>query len=210
MAMNETSFVTTKQSSVFFIPNLLDYFRIFLLILTIAVFCVNHWLAICLYILNSSLDMLDGTLARLLKQQSKLGALLDFSIDRAAIAILLSTAIVMLPRLWGLFVTIMALDIMTHFAICYATAWNGGSHLNFISEGSNLLKWFSQKSWVRYCICTSHDTFFAVFIFNYLAPSQYWLILWALFAPGMLLKTWIHLEQFYLATKFAAWLDHNN
>lgn len=89
--------------------------------------------------------MLDGTLARLLNQQSKLGALLDFSIDRASITMLLAACVWAYPHLWSLFVAVMALDIASHFAICYASAYNGGSHLNFISKGSKLLLWFSQK-----------------------------------------------------------------
>lgn len=200
--------VGAKKSPVFFIPNILDYARILLLISVVLVFTAHPWLGIWLYVVNSVLDMLDGTVARLFNQQSKLGALLDFSIDRAAITILLAGCIWIYPHLFGLFVAVMAIDIASHFAVCYANAYNGSSHLHFISQGSTLLVWFSQKSWVRYMICTSHDLFFGIFIANFLTPSPHWLMLWILLFPGMLLKTWIHMEQFYLAAKFAALMDY--
>lgn len=192
----------TTKSPLFFIPNILDYVRILLLIVVICIFASHPGYAIALYALNSILDGLDGTLARLLNQQSKLGALLDFSIDRAAITILLGACIWVAPSFLILFISVMALDIGSHFAVCYASAYNNGSHLKFLAKGSPLLGWFSQKSWVRYSICTSHDLFFALFIINTYMPSPYWMILWITLAPGMLIKTWIHLEQFYLAAKF--------
>lgn len=191
------------KSPLFFIPNIVDYVRIVLLICAVSIFSVHPWLGIELYVFNSILDMLDGTLARLLHQQSRLGTLLDFSIDRAAITILLASCVWAYPHLFSLFVAVMAIDIASHFAICYASAFKGESHLHFISGGSPLLIWFSQKSWVRYLICTSHDVFFALFLVHFLMPSVYWFILWILMAPGMLLKTWIHLEQFYLAAQCA-------
>jgi len=200
-AMNNTHI---QKSPAFFLPNILDYVRIVLLIFVVFIFPIDPWLGIGLYVVNSVLDMLDGTLARLLNQQSKLGALLDFSIDRAAITILLAGCIWINPHLFILFVAVMALDIASHFAVCYANAYHNGSHLQFISQGSQLLTWFSQKSWVRYLICTSHDLFFGIFVVNFLAPSHDWFILWILLSPGMLLKTWIHLEQFYLSAQFAA------
>lgn len=194
----------TIKSPLFFIPNILDYVRVLLLIVVICLFATHPWYAVGLYGLNSILDGLDGTLARFLNQQSKLGALLDFSIDRAAITILLGACIWAVPHLLMLFLLVMALDIGSHFAVCYASAYNNGSHLKFLAKGSSLLCAFSQKSWVRYSICTSHDLFFALFIINTFMPSPHWIILWVILAPGMLIKTWIHLEQFYLAANFVA------
>ena len=196
--------IALRKSPVSFIPNILDYIRIALLIIAIFIFSIHPWIAIWLYVANSVLDMLDGTLARALNQQSQLGTLLDFSIDRASITILLASCVWAYPHLFSLFVAVVALDIASHFAICYASACKGGSHLHFISNGSALLALFSQKSIVRYFICTSHDIFFALFLLYFLTPSHYWLTLWILTSPGMLMKTWVHFEQFYLATKFAA------
>lgn len=193
-----------KKSPVFFIPNILDYVRIVLVVFAVIIFPTHPWFAIGLYVVNAILDMLDGTLARSLNQQSHLGTLLDFSIDRASITLLLASCVWAYPHLFSLFVAVMAIDIASHFAICYASAYRGGSHLHFISQGSRLLVLFSQKSMVRYLICTSHDVFFAIFLLNFLAPSSYWFILWIITCPGMLMKTWIHIEQFYLAAKFSA------
>ncbi len=196
--MTTRNVIATPHSPLFFIPNILDYIRILLLISVVCVFPTHPWLGIWLYVINSILDMMDGTLARLLNQQSKLGALLDFSIDRASITILLGGCIWAYPQWWSWVVAIMAIDMSSHFALCYASAYSSGSHLNFISQGSQLLRWFSQKSWVRYLICTSHDVFFAVIVAYFLVPSSYWVMIAIVLTPGMLLKTWIHLEQFYL------------
>src|SRR3989338_6805272 len=110
--------IALRKSPVFFIPNILDYIRIALLII-----------AIWLYVANSVLDMLDGTLARALNQQSQLGTLLDFSIDRASITILLASCVWAYPHLFSLFVAVVALDIASHFAICYARSEEHTSEL---------------------------------------------------------------------------------
>ena|SRR3990167_4532687 len=196
-----------KKSPVFFIPNIIDYIRILLLISALCVFSIRPWIAVWLFLTNSVLDGLDGALARKLNQQSKLGALLDFSIDRASITMILGGCIWMYPRFFLYFIAVMMMDIASHFAVCYATAFNSGAHLDFVSRGSKLLFWFSKKNWLRYIICSSHDGFFG-FLFGYfLLPSPLWFIPLALYTPGMLLKTWIHLEQFYLAAKFSASLS---
>lgn len=78
------------------LPNLLTYGRIALIPLLVAVFFfpgdVADWMALGIYTVACVTDFLDGYLARVMKQQSPLGTMLDPIADK----LLIATAIVML------------------------------------------------------------------------------------------------------------------
>lgn len=71
----------------FTIPNLLSLLRLILIVPFIALAeDGNDWPALTVLAIASITDYLDGKAARLLKQESKLGAMLDPAIDRLFIA----------------------------------------------------------------------------------------------------------------------------
>lgn len=71
-----------------YVPNLIGYARILLLIFTYW-FMVDHYIiSIFFYSLSSILDAFDGYYARKLNQSSKFGGLLDMLTDRGATACL--------------------------------------------------------------------------------------------------------------------------
>jgi cardiolipin synthase len=71
----------------FTIPNLLSLLRLVLIVPFIALAeDGNDWPALTVLAIASITDYLDGKAARLLKQESKLGAMLDPAIDRLFIA----------------------------------------------------------------------------------------------------------------------------
>lgn len=106
-------------------PNLLTLLRICMLpILVVAVLERDFKTGLLLFVIAGLTDALDGTLARLLKQKTTLGAYLDPVADK----LLLSTLFVVLTHL-GLisrFITIMVLSrdvgILVVAAILYAGA----------------------------------------------------------------------------------------
>ena len=78
------------------IPNILTIGRIILVPIFIATFylpgAVGHWITFIIFVLASFTDFLDGLLARLYKEESKLGELLDPVADK----IIVATALVLL------------------------------------------------------------------------------------------------------------------
>src|SRR6056300_283723 len=80
------------------IPNILTIGRIILVPILVFVFFVpgplGDWLACGIFIIASFTDFVDGFLARLLKQQSRLGEMLDPIADK----IIVVTALVLLVK----------------------------------------------------------------------------------------------------------------
>ena len=78
------------------IPNILTIGRIILVPVFIGTFylpgAMGDWIPFCIFILASFTDFLDGLLARLYKEESKLGELLDPVADK----IIVATALVLL------------------------------------------------------------------------------------------------------------------
>jgi len=72
------------------IPNILTIGRIILVPIFIATFylpgAVGHWITFIIFVLASFTDFLDGLLARLYKEESKLGELLDPVADKIIVA----------------------------------------------------------------------------------------------------------------------------
>ncbi len=66
---------------VFYIPNVLGYFRIVLAFWGLHVSSNRPLLALGIWIVSASLDLVDGILARVLNQASSLGVLLDIAAD---------------------------------------------------------------------------------------------------------------------------------
>ncbi|KRH93482.1 Phosphatidylinositol synthase [Pseudoloma neurophilia] len=75
-----------QPSSVFYAPNILNYFRLALLVFSS---CLSPLYFIAIYAFTSFLDLLDGTFARMLNQTSVLGACLDMFTDRIGTVIII-------------------------------------------------------------------------------------------------------------------------
>ena len=71
-----------KNEIVFYIPNMIDYTRIFLVVISAPIFSMYPDLWVGLYFSSYLLDALDGITARYFEQTSKYGAFLDMITDR--------------------------------------------------------------------------------------------------------------------------------
>ena len=74
----------TRSSILLYVPNLIGYARLTLLALAVPFFQSHPPAFLGLYLLQMSLDMVDGYLARLLSQESRIGAVLDVVADNSA------------------------------------------------------------------------------------------------------------------------------
>lgn len=107
-----------------FVPNIIGYVRI---LTGAAAFYyapdASQWsAAFWLYAVSYSLDALDGVAARALGQTSQFGAVLDMVTDRFCTAGLLAVLAALYPASAHLFLWLMMLDIVSHWAQMYRCA----------------------------------------------------------------------------------------
>jgi len=89
--------VTTGQV-LLYVPNLIGYARVILLIASLFFMLNDPWTTAGLYMSSALLDAFDGHAARILGQCSKFGAMLDMLTDRVATSMLLMALSVLYPK----------------------------------------------------------------------------------------------------------------
>ena len=70
------------KSVIYYIPNIINYFRVIFLILMICYIRKKPFHSFVAMFISGMLDVLDGKLARYLNESSKFGAFLDFMFDK--------------------------------------------------------------------------------------------------------------------------------
>lgn len=79
-----SSFLTRHDRIALYVPNLIGYARIACALMAFAVSSTSVTMTLVLYFVSFACDELDGRMARLLGQQSTMGAVLDMVTDRVA------------------------------------------------------------------------------------------------------------------------------
>ena len=108
-----------------FIPNLIGYGRVLLLLVATVTAFTNPILTIVCYGLSQALDAFDGMAARKFNQSSDFGAVLDMVTDRVSDAIILAILGALYPKISWLFYGDIALDIGSHWYQMYSTFAGG-------------------------------------------------------------------------------------
>lgn len=104
-----------KINILLFLPNLIDYGRLILTVVSFNWAKTNPEKFLFLYFLSYLLDEFDGLLARKYDQTSNFGAILDMIIDRISTNGLLAMLAIFYPDLFYLFIILMMLDIGSHW-----------------------------------------------------------------------------------------------
>lgn len=194
----------------FYIPNLLGYFRIFLLMAVVYCFFSRPVQVFIFYFIFSIIDAVDGAIAKWLRQQSKLGAMLDFVVDRIGLAVIAVGLGIMYPSFWGVFLAVLLLDMGSHYSQLFlAMSCAEATHkLAGIRPRSLLAKYYDQqkRGFMLYC-CFSHDMFLAMCYWYLFYPKAIVITLGILLLPGFLLKTWIHVLQIINAASILSRAD---
>eukprot|EP00035_Acanthoeca_spectabilis_P024311 m.453271 g.453271 ORF g.453271 m.453271 type:complete len:230 (-) comp20470_c0_seq1:610-1299(-) len=162
---------TTPTQVLLFVPNLIGYARIILLVAALPYMQTDPVTAMVLYFLSSFLDAFDGAAARALGQSSSLGALLDMLTDRVGTCVLIMSTIVLEPyrpyavwfQLW------VGLDIVAHWAHMYSVMVqpaNEGAAVShkkneLIELGNNpvLYYYYNYRS-ILFFFCAANEVFF--------------------------------------------------
>lgn len=168
------------RSTVWFIPNILDYFRITILIVVLFSYDQFPQVSTLLFTLGALLDAVDGALSRALRQESKLGQILDMTVDRSYLAVICIIFIKIYPQFWSWISLILVIDMMSHFGLLYGCylLQRQESHLEFLYQCIGckqntigfLFKLFTKKSWFRFASCLGHDLFLGIFVVHHNFP----------------------------------------
>ncbi|XP_063729721.1 CDP-diacylglycerol--inositol 3-phosphatidyltransferase-like [Symsagittifera roscoffensis] len=153
----------TAATVLLFVPNLIGYIRILLLVISCCTMLHNHYITVCCYLLSQLLDALDGHAARALGQSSKFGALLDMLTDRASTACIMMGLCVLYPKYTVVFQMSMALDIVSHWMHLHVSTISGNaSHKAISLEGNPILKLYYTSKPVLFFMCAGNELFYSM------------------------------------------------
>ncbi|KER33430.1 hypothetical protein T265_12624, partial [Opisthorchis viverrini] len=188
----------------------------------------RHWIAASCYLLSAALDLIDGTIARLFNQSSKLGAILDTLADRCADMCLLSCLCTFYVDYMFVFMMIMLLDISSHWIHVHryvdATpdirtnqffsymADAGRSHKDIDPTCPYLLRLYYKNKMFLTVLSSSNETFFILLYLCHFTCGPkvaFGVHLFPLLAmitgPPTCLKIVINALQFWSAAKNCLW-----
>lgn len=105
-----------NKRSEFFIPNLINYVRIIIVVLMLFKIRTKPVLAFILCLISGFMDSFDGDMARYFNQKSKLGYIMDLSLDRLTNSAQMVTLALLYPKYWLFFFSIQSVDTIRDFS----------------------------------------------------------------------------------------------
>lgn len=107
------------------------------------------------YFISFVCDELDGRAARSFNQTSTLGAVLDMVTDRIATSCLLAILCILYPHVHILFLSILMLDIFSHWFQMYASLASGSITHKDINSSSFIVRfYYKHRLFMGFCcIC---------------------------------------------------------
>ncbi|KAH9284793.1 CDP-diacylglycerol--inositol 3-phosphatidyltransferase [Echinococcus granulosus] len=197
-----------------FIPNLIGYVRILLLLYACWYMSTDPVRAAVSYLLSALLDAFDGHVARLLDQSTKFGAALDMLSDRCTTTCLLFTLGTFYPRYLFFFQISACIDIASHWLHVQSSIQGGSSSHKTISlDGNPLLRIYYTNRVVLFIMCAGNELFYAMlYLLHFAEGSTFFglgvhLVVLYLSLPIALLKTFISLVHLYVAAVNMAGVD---
>ncbi|OIT24725.1 putative CDP-diacylglycerol--inositol 3-phosphatidyltransferase 2 [Nicotiana tabacum] len=214
----------TKPVNVYlYIPNIIGYLRILMNCVAFAVCFADKKLFSLLYFVSFVCDALDGWFARKFNQASTFGAVLDMVTDRVSTACLL----VILSQVYrpGLvFLSLLALDISSHWLQMYSTFLVGKtSHKDVKDSSSWLFKlYYGNRMFMGYCCVSCEVLYITLFLLarnqteslidvlvNAATTSWIYLVLLALLLFGWAIKQFVNVIQMKTAADACVLYDIN-
>uniref|UniRef100_A0A5K3FT36 CDP-diacylglycerol--inositol 3-phosphatidyltransferase n=1 Tax=Mesocestoides corti TaxID=53468 RepID=A0A5K3FT36_MESCO len=197
-----------------FVPNIIGYARIILLLYACWYMPTSAVDAIFAYLLSALLDAFDGHAARLLDQSTRFGAMLDMLSDRCTTMCLLFTLCTFYPRYIFLFQLSACIDIASHWLHVHTSIQDGlSSHKAIRLDGNPLLRIYYTNRVVLFIMCAGNELFYAMLYLVhftegpiFLGLGVYRLVIFATF-PIALVKTFISLVHLYAASVNLAGID---
>ncbi|KAL9253352.1 CDP-diacylglycerol--inositol 3-phosphatidyltransferase 1-like protein [Drosera capensis] len=165
-----------------YIPNIIGYIRVLMNCVAFAISSSHKTLFVSLYFTSFVCDALDGWFARRYNQVSTFGAVLDMVTDRISTACLL----VLLSQIYRpglIFLSLLALDIGSHWLQMYSTFLAGKSSHKDVKDSSNWLfrLYYGNRIFMAYCCISCEVLYIILFL---LARGQNDVLLDALVISG--------------------------
>ncbi|KAI8554042.1 hypothetical protein RHMOL_Rhmol05G0066800 [Rhododendron molle] len=154
-----------KLSVYLYIPNIIGYIRILMNCFAFYICSSNKQLFSVLYFISFVCDALDGWFARKFNQVSTFGAVLDMVTDRISTACLL----VILSQVYrpGLvFLSLLALDIGSHWFQMYSTFLAGKASHKDVKDSTNWLfkAYYGNRIFMCYCCVACELLYITLFL----------------------------------------------
>ncbi|KAK4357878.1 hypothetical protein RND71_023488 [Anisodus tanguticus] len=206
-----------------YIPNIIGYLRILMNCVAFAVCFVDKKLFSLLYFVSFVCDALDGWFARKFNQASTFGAVLDMVTDRVSTACLL----VILSQVYrpGLvFLSLLALDISSHWLQMYSTFLVGKTSHKDVKDSSSCLfrLYYGNRMFMGYCCVSCEVLYITLFLLarnetdslidvlvNTATTSWIYLVYLALFLFGWAIKQFVNIIQMKTAADACVLYDVN-
>ncbi|GMY05439.1 CDP-diacylglycerol--inositol 3-phosphatidyltransferase 1-like isoform X1 [Fagus crenata] len=159
-----------KLSVYLYIPNIIGYLRIIMNCIAFVQCYSNKWLFSVLYFVSFVCDGVDGWCARKFNQVSTFGAVLDMVTDRISTACLL----VILSQVYRpgfIFLSLLALDIASHWLQMYSTFLSGKVSHKDVKDSTNWLfkAYYGNRMFMAYCCAACEVLYIVLFL---LAENQ--------------------------------------
>ncbi|XP_059306166.1 probable CDP-diacylglycerol--inositol 3-phosphatidyltransferase 2 [Lycium barbarum] len=207
----------------FYIPNIIGYLRILMNIVAFAVCFVDKKLFSLLYFVSFVCDALDGWFARKFNQASTFGAVLDMVTDRVSTACLL----VILSQVYRpgfIFLSLLALDISSHWLQMYSTFLVGKTSHKDVKDSSSWLfrLYYGNRMFMGYCCVSCEVLYITLFLLarnetdslidvlvNTATTSWIYLVYLALLVFGWAIKQFVNVIQMKTAADACVLYDIN-
>ncbi|XP_031250479.1 probable CDP-diacylglycerol--inositol 3-phosphatidyltransferase 2 [Pistacia vera] len=159
-----------KLSVYLYIPNIIGYVRVLMNSVAFAICFSDKWVFSILYFISFVCDAVDGWCARKFNQVSTFGAVLDMVTDRISTACLL-VVLSQVYRPGFVFLSLLALDISSHWLQMYSTFLTGKTSHKDVKDSTNWLfkAYYGNRMFMAYC-CVSCEVLYIILFL--IAKSQ--------------------------------------
>nr|CAH7748972.1 unnamed protein product [Callosobruchus chinensis] len=199
-----------------FVPNIIGYARIILLIIAFYFMPTNYIIATTCYVVSALLDAFDGHAARMFNQSTKFGGMLDQLTDRCGTMGLVAVLAHFYPKYMFLFLMSMSIDIACHWIYLHTTVLQGKTSHKFIDMSENpIMSIYYTNRTVLFFMCAGNEAFYASLYLLYftegpiIAGLSLFRIILYFSAPVAILKSGISLLHLVVASKNLGIIDVN-
>lgn len=199
-----------------FVPNLIGFSRVILLILSF--FSMKDYPTLTMgifYSMSCLLDAFDGYYARKFGQSTSFGAVLDMITDRSSTCSLIVFLSILYPEFCIIFQILLSLDLSSHYVHMYAQLSSGSeSHKKLSKDANWLLKLYYENRTFLFLVCAFNEIFYVslyLYHFDYFylpyTNLDFSLILIVVSAPVWFFKQVCNVIQLINASDMLAELD---
>eukprot|EP01026_Neomeris_dumetosa_P071131 TRINITY_DN7157_c0_g1_i2.p1 TRINITY_DN7157_c0_g1~~TRINITY_DN7157_c0_g1_i2.p1 ORF type:complete len:222 (-),score=8.85 TRINITY_DN7157_c0_g1_i2:281-946(-) len=159
------NFFTRHSYIAFYLPNLIGYGRLICTMVSLWMAFSQPILASIIYFIGFGLDAVDGLAARKLNQTSTMGILLDMTTDRLSTTGLLCVLCIAYQRYYMVFISLIFIDIASHWTQMYATLLLGKtSHKDSADQGWLMNLYYHNRIFMGYCCVACEVVYLALLI----------------------------------------------